>query len=283
MSGIPRTIIGVMPRGFVDPLVAAVDAWVPGDLRLINGQENAQNHFLSVIGRLRPGVTLAQAAAELQVVSASLGEPYPRIKRRACEIHRPGLRLMAMSWVRRPKPLEFMARVRWVSSCCSPASTWLTCCSWARFPNARGEPGLAGRPGAKRGRLTRQLLTESVVLAGAGGLAGVLLARGLMPVVSALGAASIPRVSHLALNWPVLAFALAMSSASAILFGLAPALRGSRADAMGVMREQSQATTTGRSLGQLRSALVVSQVALALVLPGVAGLLLGDGRINYAA
>jgi predicted permease len=136
------------------------------------------------------------------------------------------------------------------------------------------ELALRSALGAKRGRLTRQLLTESVVLAGAGGATGVLLGRALMPIVSALGATSIPRVSQLTLNWPVLAFAFVMSSASAILFGLAPALRGSRADAMGVMREQSQATTTGRSLGQLRSALVVSQVALALVLLVGAGLLL---------
>src|SRR5215469_952127 len=80
MSGIPRTIIGIMPRGYADPLVSGVDAWVPQDLRPIDGQDNPQNHFLSVVGRLRPGVTLTRAQAELQVVSASLGQQYPTIK-----------------------------------------------------------------------------------------------------------------------------------------------------------------------------------------------------------
>ena len=268
MSGVPRTIVGVMPRGFADPLVRAVDAWVPQDLRPINGQEEPQNHFLTVIGRLRPGVTLPRGESELQVVSTALGESYPRIKDERATIVPLKDDLVGSA----TKSLEIMlgaVGLVLLLACVNVANLLLV-----RASERSRELALRSALGAKRGRITRQLLTESIVIAGAGGIAGVLLGRALMPLVSALGAASIPRVSHLALNWSVLGFALAMSSASAILFGLAPALRGSRTDAMGAMREQSKAATSGRSLGQLRSALVVSQVALALVLLVGAGLLL---------
>jgi putative ABC transport system permease protein len=268
MSGIPRTIIGVMPAAFTDPLVAGVDAWVPQDLRPVNGQENEQNHFLSVIGRLRPGVTLARAQSELDVTSASLGELYPRIKDEHALIF--PLKDDLVGPVSRSLELMLGAvGLVLLLACVNVANLLLV-----RASERSRELALRSALGARRGRLTRQLLTESVVLAGIGGVAGLGLGRALMPVVSSLGASSIPRVSHLTLNWPVLAFACVMSSASAIVFGLVPAMRGARADAMGAMREQAQATTTGRSLGQLRSALVVSQVALALVLLVGAGLLL---------
>ena len=108
------------------------------------------------------------------------------------------------------------------------------------------ELALRAALGAARSRLARQPLSESIVLAFAGGLGGLALGRALMPVISALGAASLPHVGRLTLDWRVLAFSCALASGSAILFGLAPALRGSRAEPMGAMREQ--ASTGGRSL-----------------------------------
>ena len=222
MSGIPRTIIGVMPRNYADPLVPAVDAWVPQDLRPVNDQDDPQNHFLSVIGRLRPGETLARAQSELQMTSASLGHLYPRIKDEQATIIPLKDDLVGSA----TKSLELMlgaVGLVLLLACVNVANLLLV-----RASERSRELALRSALGAMRGRLTRQLLTESIVLAGAGGIAGILLGRALMPAVSALGAASIPRVSHLSLNWPVLAFAFVMSSASAIVWARAGASRVAR-------------------------------------------------------
>jgi len=268
MSGIPRTICGIMPAGFSDPLVPQVDAWVPQDLRPINGAQNPDNHFLTVLGRLRPGLTRARAQAELDVLGVSLAELYPDAKNARAMLVPLKEDLVGPA----SRTLELMlgaVALVLLLACVNVANLLLV-----RASERSRELALRAALGAKRGRLTRQLLAESVVLALAGGLAGVALGRGLMPIIAALGAASVPRVERLSLDWPVLVFACAMASASAILFGLAPALRGSQAEPATAMREHGLSTTGGRSLGRLRSTLVVSQVALALVLLIGAGLLL---------
>ena len=154
----------------------------------------------------------------------------------------------------------------------------LVCVNLANLLLVRGserarEFALRAALGAEQGRLVRQLLTECLALALMGGIAGLALGRAMMPAIVALGAGSIPRLTHLSLDWPVMAFTTLVASASALLFGLAPALRGGRTQPAEVMRENSQATTSSRSLGRLRSALVVSQVALAFLLLIGAGLL----------
>ncbi len=157
----------------------------------------------------------------------------------------------------------------------------LVCVNIANLLLVRGserarEFALRAALGARGGRLLRQSLTESAILAIAGGVVGVILARALVPAIVALGRNSIPRLTTLAIDWRVLAFAFVVAGASAIVFGLAAALRAARAAPGDVMRETAQTASGGVRFGRLRSALVVSQVALALVLVVGAGLLLAS-------
>jgi putative ABC transport system permease protein len=266
MSGVPHTICGIMPAGFGDPLVGNVDAWVPQDLRPINGAQNPGNHFLTVLGRLRPGVTRLRAQAELDGLTIALESVFPDVKNTRAVLVPLKDDLVGGS----SRTLELMlgaVGLVLLLACVNVANLLLV-----RASERSRELALRAALGAGRSRLARQLLSESIVLAFAGGLGGLALGCALMPLISALGAASLPHVGRLTLDWRVLAFTCALASASAVLFGLAPALRGSRAEPMGAMREQ--ASTGGRSIGQLRSALVASQVALALMLLIGAGLLL---------
>jgi putative ABC transport system permease protein len=272
MSGIPRTIVGVMPSGYTDPVVGDVDAWTPGDLKSIDDAQQAGNHYLTVLGRLRSGVPPAQASAELDALGRSLAAQYPGswISMTRAELTPLKEDVVGSAG----KTLELMLGAVGLV-------LLLVCVNLANLLLVRGserarEFALRAALGAEQGRLVRQLLTECLALALVGGVAGLALGRAMMPAIVALGGGSIPRLTHLSLDWPVMAFAFVVASASAIAFGLVPALRGSRTQPAGVMRENSQATTSSRSLGRLRSALVVSQVALAFVLLIGAGLLIAS-------
>ena len=143
----------------------------------------------------------------------------------------------------------------------------LVCVNIANLLLVRGserarEFALRAALGARGGRLRRQSLTESAMLAVAGGVVGVILARGLVPAIVALGRNSIPRLAALSIDWRVLASAFLVARACAIVFGLAAALRAARIAPGDVMRETAQTASGGVRFGRLRSALVSSQVAL---------------------
>jgi putative ABC transport system permease protein len=270
MNGVPRTIVGVMAGGFTDPVIGDVDAWLPLDVSAAGEGQSPGNHYLTVVGRLRPGVGRQAAQAELDALGSSLATLYPDVK----DTHARLVPLKEDIVGPATRTLELVLGAVGLV-------LLLVCVNLANLLLVRGsersrELAVRAALGAERSRLIRQLLTESVVLALIGGVAGLVLGRLAMPAIAALGSGSIPRLAGLSLNWPVLAFTFGLASASAIVFGLVPALRGSRTQPATVMRAQSQATTGSRSLGRLRAALVVSQVALAFLLLIGAGLLLAS-------
>ena len=270
MSGRPYTIAGVMPDGFVDPLASSVDAWVPMDLRPGLDLDNVDNHYLSVIARLRPGVTMARAQSELDRLSETLAQRYPNARYAAARLDPLKEDIVGGS----SKALTIMlgaVGLVLVLICVNLANLLLV-----RGSDRAREFALRSALGAERRRLVAQTLIESLTLAIAGNVAGIVVARFAMAAIVAVGAGSVPRLSSLTLEPRLLVFSLVLASASALGFGLAPALRAARAQPGDVLREQGRSATSGGSQLRLRQWLVVSQVALAFVLLVGAGLLIAS-------
>lgn len=272
MNGEPYTIAGVMPAGFADPIVGAVDAWIPMDMAPGRDPSNARNHYVTVIGRLRPGVTIAGAQSELDALGVQLSNEYPGTKYVGASLS--PLKEDVVGESSRALELMFAAAV---------AVLLLVCVNVANLLLVRGsererEFALRGALGAGESRIVRQLLMESLVLALAGDLAGLVVARVAMHGIVALGGGSIPRLAGLSLDPRILGFSIAISSVCAVVCGLAPAVRAGRSDPNDTLRGESRSSTGGRSHARLRSLLVVSQVALAFVLVTAAGLLLASVR-----
>jgi len=272
MSGRPHTVAGVMPNGFVDPLVGAVDGWVPMDLSPGRDVSNADNHYLSVIARLRQGVTIARAQDELDRLSVRLGEQYPDARLARARLDPLKEDIVGSS----SKSLQLMlgaVALVLVLICVNMANLLLV-----RGSDRAREFALRSALGAERRRLVRQTLIESLTLALAGDLAGIIVARVAMAAIVAIGAGSIPRLSSLTLEPRLLVFSLVVASLSALGFGLAPALRAAKTQPGDVLREHSRSATSGGVQMRLRQWLVVSQVALAFVLLVGAGLLIASLR-----
>ena len=151
--------------------------------------------------------------------------------------------------------------VVWLIGCANIANLLL-----ARAAGRTREIALRAALGAGRGRVVRQLLTESCVLAGVAGLAGLLLASTLVQALVALSPANLPRIDEVRMDMPVLLFALGLSLVSTVLFGLVPALHGSRLDLSGALKQGGSKATGTRASARLRSALVVAEVALSVIL-----------------
>lgn len=270
MSGRPFTVVGVMPKGYADPVAGAVDAWVPLDLSRGRDPNNAQNHYLTVIARLRPTVPIARAQAELDVLSAALAREYPDAHRARARLYPLKQDIVGGS----SRALELLLGAVGLV-------LLLVCVNVANLLLVRGserahEFALRSALGAGRGRLVRQLLMESLTLALAGAFAGLAVARLAMAAIVAVGAGRIPRLAALTLDPWLAGVALGVAVLCAALFGLAPALRVARTQPGDVLREQGRSATGGGGQVRLRASLVVAQVALAFVLLVGAGLLLAS-------
>ncbi|HEX4438668.1 MAG TPA: ABC transporter permease [Thermoanaerobaculia bacterium] len=267
LDGESYEVIGVMPASFRFP-EEAPDFWVP----LAFGPEVATQrgaHYLDVIARLRPGATAAAAHAEIRAIADRLRAAYPRSN----SGYTAGVTRLDASLVENVAPtlkilLGAVALVTLIA-CANVANLLL-----ARGTRRRPEIAIRTALGAGRGRIARQLLTESAVLAAAGASAGLALAAACLDSIVRLAPASVPRLSEVRLDGGVLAFTAAWTIASVVIFGLAPALAAVRPRTMQALRGHGADAGVSPRRVSTRQALVVGQVALALVLSAGAGLLL---------
>jgi putative ABC transport system permease protein len=262
----PYTVVGVLPAGFgvLDP---SVDVYVPLALNA-NDPHFAGARMLMVIARLKPGATLDQAKDEMETLGARLEQSNPAVNRG----WRPNLF---------PIQDELFGNVQkamWVLLGAVGFLLLMACANVANLLLAHGaarqkEISIRAALGASRGRLMAQLLCESLLLALAGGALGFALARGSVALVARLGPASIPRLTQATVDGRLFLFAFAVSVLTGILFGMAPAIQGSRANLNAALTESGRGGTAGRAARRLRSALVVAEIALALLVLIGAGLL----------
>jgi putative ABC transport system permease protein len=267
LNGEPYNVVGVAPAGF--GVASKVDVWTPMAFKPDETANDARGgHYINVVGRLKPGVSVAQARAELTLIADQLAKQYPDPQKGW------GIFMMPMQdyLVRDVKPVLYtlLGAVGCVLliACANLANLLL-----ARATARHREISIRAALGAGRGRLIRQLLTESVVLALCGGAAGVLLARWGLDALLALAPTSLPRINEIHLDSGVLLFSLALSVVTGLVFGIAPAWLAARTDMNEALKQGSRGSTEGGARGRLRSALVVIEVTLALVLLGGAGLL----------
>jgi putative ABC transport system permease protein len=271
LDGRPTTVVGVLPQDFrhVEPnpdREAAV--FVP--YRFDRAEPNRGGHFIRAVGRLRPGATLAEARAQLEAVAARLQQRYPAENADRGVLVDPLLDAM----VRDARPALLL--LLWAVG----AVLLVACANLANLMLASGaarrrELAIRGALGAGRGRLVRQLLTESLVLSLAGALSGLLIAFWLSRGVSLLSAVGVPRADTAAgMDLSVLTFAVALALTTGIAFGIIPALQLSGASAGEALKDGSRAQTAGRAGRRTRDWLIGAEVALSIVLLVAAGLLL---------
>ena len=273
LGGNPYTVVGVMADGFADPISGlGVDAWVP--ISTTPGREinNLDNHWLTLMGRLRPGVTIGQAEAELNTITARLVEPFPNMRDDRARVV--PLKEDITGPASRPLALMLGAVGLVLLLVCVNIANLLL----VRASERHREFAVRAALGAGRGRLVRQLLTESLVLAALGAAAGLVVARAAMTVLIGFGGGSIPRLNQAAIDLRALSVSALLACLSAVLFGLAPAWRASRTDPGDTLRGSGRANSGDRAQGRLRTGLVVSQVTLAFVLLAGAGVLLASFR-----
>ena len=267
LNGVKRTIIGVMPKEFNYP--SGMDVMAPLALTP-ELASNRDNHTYYVLGRLKQNVSLPRAQTDLSTIAARLEKDYPQANT--------GHGVVVYPIVE--DTVRFYARALWVLMGAVGFVLLIACANVANLTLARSstrqrEIALRLALGASRSRIIRQLLTESVMVALVGGAIGVLIAYWGIDAMRAANpgeaAKFAPGWEHLGINFPVLVFTLGVSVLSGALFGLAPAWQASKPDLNDALKEGGRTTSSSH---RLRNALVICEVALALMLLVSAGLLL---------
>lgn len=262
LDGRAHTVIGVMPAGFE---YLDAELWTPLGA---DPASDRDDHWLDMIGRLRPGVSIEQADADLSEISRRIGSEHPVVASW-------GVRLVDFPhWLvgdafRLTAWLLFAAVGLLLLMACANLANLLL----ARAATRQGELGVRAALGAGRVRLARLMMVEVMLLVGVGVLAGLAVAHGAIVLLQATGTSAIPRLDEVRIDGAVLAFSVGLGLLTGLLFGLLPVLRATRIDLNRTLRNNGR---SGVSAAQQRlgDGLVVGQVALALVLMVGAGLLI---------
>jgi putative ABC transport system permease protein len=268
LDATPYTVVGVLPPGFefaIPDFFSQKDLWVPAILP----NEDRSHNYISVIARLKPGVTLRMAQADLDAITARLTAEYshdmPGFGTRLVPLHEQIVGDI------RPVLLILFGAVGFVLliSCANVANLQL-----ARASTRQKEIAIRAALGASRGRLARQLLTESMLLAVIGGTLGVLIGSWAIKLLTGLQPASLPSGTNITIDFTVLGYSLALSVVTGILFGFAPALQSKPARLSETLKEGGRSSADSDSGRRIRGLLTISEIALSLVLLIGAGLLI---------
>jgi putative ABC transport system permease protein len=270
LDGLSRTVIGVMDKKFNFPV--SIEMWVPWTMDPQESQVRGR-HYLEVLARLNPGVSIRQASAEMTGISRRMAQQYPETNR-GWDAQVIPIKYFVTGDLTYRYTLMLMAAVGFV--------LLIACANVANLQFARGaarqrEFALRTALGASRWRVVRQLLTESIALSLAGAAVGLALAEWGVELILYYMPADIARFIagwyEIGLDARAFAFALGLAVLSGIVSGLAPAIQSSRPDLNETLKESGRGTSAGRSRQRVRSVLVVSELALALVLLIGAGLM----------
>lgn len=265
LDGDAHTIVGVMPPEMRFPS-RLTDAWLPlGPYVPTFPAERGNHPGLTVVARLKPAVTVARAAADMDAIARRLERQYPSSNTDHTVLVQPYYEQIVENI--RPALVTLSAAVVFVLliSCANLANLML-----ARSDSRQREIAIRAAMGASRRRIFQQLLTESMAMSVGGGALGILVAWRSVRTFVAMQPTSVPRIDQVAVDARVLAFALGVSVATGVAFGIAPAFRGATMDFVTSLKDAARATpASGR---RMRSVLVIAEVALALVLLAGAGL-----------
>jgi putative ABC transport system permease protein len=257
LNAVPFEVVGIAPPGFEDPSVGPIAAWLPYDLAEDN---EPQNYSLTAVGRLRDGVTVSQANAELSSLAPSMKARWPSA--RLSSISAVPLKEDLVGGARRPLQLFLIAvGLVLLVACVNVANLVLV-----RATGRVHEFALRAALGSSRVRMVTQSLVENVLLAAVGGALGLFIARVGVSALRRLGEHAVPRLQDVGFHPAVLAFAAAVTAGTAIASGLAPALRLGRVASNQALRQQSRSASGTRAQSRARVALAAIQVALALTL-----------------
>ncbi len=264
LNGTPYTVVGIAPAA-LETLTPGTDIWTP--LTIDPAKEFRLNHLIAAVGRLKPGVTVSQAQTEMDDVSRQVGIAYPEVKDWNTTLL--GFDRWLVSDQLRTALLVLLGAVQLVLliACANVANLLLS-----RAVARQAEMALRTALGASRGRIVRQLLAESLTLSLAGGIAGILLASWTVRAIQSWLPPGLLPVGELRVDSPVLLFAFAITVATGILFGLAPAWQTAKTDLNSVLKQGGRSSAGSKA--SLRNALAAGELALATVLLTGAGLLM---------
>ncbi len=277
LAGVRHVIVGVLPPAFQFPL-SGTNVWVtrPAEWSVLSAQSRPVSPILTVFGRLKPNVDTRHASAELAIFNTQYAAAHPEMldaKLDSPEIVRP-FKDELVSDVRLELWMLFSAVGFVLLIVCANVASLIL----ARASSRSKEFAVRAAIGAGRGRIIRQLLAESIVLASVGGSLGVVLAALSLRAIRGMTFIDLPRAGEIRMDISVLGFAMAASILTGLLFGMAPALVSSRPDLAGVLRGSGEGTSLAGSMSVLRfsfrSLLVVGQIALSIALLIAATLLL---------
>jgi putative ABC transport system permease protein len=263
LSGVKGTIVGIMPPGFNYP--DDTEVWTEYRLR----EDVRDNRYLNVVGRLKPGVALTQAQAEMDTISQRLEQNYAETNS-GWSVRLTELRERMVGELRTSLLMLFGAVAFVLLIACANVANLLL----ARAAYRHREIAVRTALGASRWRIVRQLLTESLLLSTVSGAVGLALSVWLIKLLIAISPPNTARFDEIGFNWQVFVFIFAVTILAGLLFGLVPALQTSRTDLNETLKESGRTGAPGATRNRIGGILIVSEVALSFVLLACAGLLI---------